>query len=254
MAGTQATCQDIRARVAKSKRRRCCRPTAICDGPFMLTGQAARSRVACSKTITAEYHCRRVRDKMAGRVRRTVAGTHGNCQDAARARKIISVTALPDGAFRVRRSCVGGSSMSCLYGFTVGNHVLNLQVAEFYGVAARNGQRVNGVAGHWKLSRERIRPSDDKVWDVAEGRFRRSYGSLGCNASILPDGRVLCVMFLPRISHLGCYNATHYLWDVKQIVPPREGIRAGSSCVAAGRRVVSASRQDRERFIKCTAR
>ena len=140
----------------------------------------------------------------------TVAGTQATCQDVLqqRARKIISVAALPDG--RV----VSGNQHSQLmvvdtthaggrYGFAPDRMFPDTHGRSLYSVAARQDGSVvsvgmnDGDTGNW---RDEGLPSL-KVWDVAEGRCRRSITVLGvpiCLA-VLPDGRVLMGCSTPHM-------------------------------------------------------
>ena len=139
----------------------------------------------------------------------TVAGTQATCQDIVqqRARKIISVAALPDGRI------VSGNQHSQLMladksAVPVGRMFPDTHGRSFYCLAARQDGSVvsvgmnDGDTGNW---REDGLPSI-KVWDVAEGRCRRSMTVLGvpiCLA-VLPDGRVL----------MGCSNPYMIVCDV----------------------------------------
>ena len=132
----------------------------------------------------------------------TVAGTQATCQDVLqqRARKIISVAALPDG--RV----VSGNQHSQLmvvdtthaggrYGFAPDRMFPDTHGRSLYSVAARQDGSVvsvgmnDGDTGNW---RDEGLPSL-KVWDVAEGRCRRSINlhAVPTCVAVLPDNRVV---------------------------------------------------------------
>jgi WD40 repeat protein len=184
----------------------------------------------------------------------TVAGTQATCQDIVqqRARKIISVAALPDGRI------VSGNQHSQLmladtthvggqYGFPVGTMFPDTHGRSLYGVAARQDGSVvsvglnDGDTGNW---REDGLPSL-KVWDVAEGRCRRSITVLGVPIclTVLPDGRVLMGCSTPRAGHIivcdVTTNAIHYLQGVSLQQNHTGGVNAVASL--PNERAVSAS-------------
>ena len=178
----------------------------------------------------------------------TVAGTQATCQDIVRqpARKIISVAALPDGRI------VSGNQHSQLMladksAVPVGRMFPDTHGRSFYCVAARQDGSVvtvglnDGDTGNW---REDGLPSI-KVWDVAEGRCRRSITVLGVPicVAILPDGRVLMGCSCPRAGHIivcdVTTNAIHYFQGVLSQQNHTGGVNAVASL--PNERAVSAS-------------
>ena len=153
----------------------------------------------------------------------TVAGTQATCQDVLqqRARKIISVAALPDG--RV----VSGNQHSQLmvvdtthaggrYGFAPDRMFPDTHGRSLYSVAARQDGSVvsvgmnDGDTGNW---RDEGLPSL-KVWDVAEGRCRRSINlhAVPTCVAVLPDNRVVMgSSFVHVFAFDFTTNTLHYL-------------------------------------------
>ena len=173
-----------------------------------------------------------------------MAGTQVTCQDIVqqRARKIISVAALPDG------SVVSGNQHSQLMladkaADPPGRMFEDAHGRSIFDVAVRQDGSVVSVgmnddtAGNW---RDNGMPSL-KVWDVAEGRCRISIPVLAvpiCLA-ILPDGRVLVGCSSPHIIVCDATNTIHYL----QGVLLQQNHTGGVNAVATlpNERVVSAS-------------
>ena len=177
----------------------------------------------------------------------TVAGTQATCQDIVqqRARKIISVAALPDGRI------VSGNQRSQLMladktAVPVGRMFPDTHGRSVYGLAVRQDGSVvsvglnDGDTGNW---RQDGLPSL-KVWDVAEGRCRRSISVLGvpiCLA-ILPDGRVLMGCSTPNPHMIVCDVTTNTVHDLQGVLL-QQNHTGGVNAVATlpNERVVSAS-------------
>ena len=168
----------------------------------------------------------------------TVTGTQATCQDIVqqRARKIISVAALPDGRI------VSGNQHSQLMvadksAVPVGRMFPDTHGRSFYGLAVRQDGSVVSVGqedvnGHGQL----------KYWDVAAGRCRRTIAlhTVPTCLAFLPDGRVLMGCSSPDIRIYDfTTNTIHCLIGVLLQQKHTGGINAVASL--PNERVVSAS-------------
>ena len=147
----------------------------------------------------------------------TVAGTQATCQDIVqqRARKIVCAAALPDG-----RVVMGNENSQLLLvdkaADPPGRRFLDTHGRSVYGVAVRQDGSVVTVGlndgDSWEGG-DNGKPSL-KVWDVAEGRCRRSINlhAVPTCVAVLPDDRVVMgSSFVHVFAFDFTTNTLHYL-------------------------------------------